>query len=52
MNKEVVDWLEWDSVKMIGKYLNVPERIQIPENIQESCINFCGYTKKWWTEIL
>jgi len=31
-------WLEWDSDKMTGKYMNVPEREEIPENIQEQLI--------------
>ncbi len=31
-------WLEWDNEKMTGKYLNVPERDEIPENIQEQLI--------------
>ena len=31
-------WLEWDSDSMSGKFLNVPEREDIPENIQEQLI--------------
>ncbi len=31
-------WLEWDSDTMTGKFLNVPEREDIPENIQEQLI--------------
>lgn len=31
-------WLEWDSNLMAGKFLNVPEREQIPENIKEQLI--------------
>lgn len=31
-------WLEWDNEKMTGKFLNVPERDEIPENIQEQLI--------------
>lgn len=31
-------WLEWDSDSMNGKFLNVPEREDIPENIQEQLI--------------
>ena len=38
MNNEIVDWLEWNPDNMIGKYLNFPERNQIPENIQEQLI--------------
>ena len=37
-NREMVDWLEWNPDKMSGKYLNYPERNQIPENIQEQLI--------------
>ena len=32
------EWLEWDSEKMLGKFLNVPEREEIPENITEQLI--------------
>ena len=31
-------WLEWDSDQMVGKYLNMPERTDIPENIKEQLI--------------
>jgi small subunit ribosomal protein S4 len=31
-------WLEWDGEIMTGKFLNVPEREDIPENIQEQLI--------------
>jgi small subunit ribosomal protein S4 len=31
-------WLEWDSNQMAGKYLNKPEREDIPENIKEQLI--------------
>jgi len=31
-------WLEWDKHTMIGKFLNVPERSEIPENIKEQSI--------------
>lgn len=31
-------WLEWDNEKMTGKFLNVPARDEIPENIQEQLI--------------
>ena len=37
-NSEMVDWLEWNPDRMSGKYLNYPERSQIPENIQEQLI--------------
>ena len=33
-----VSWLEWDRDKLIGKFLNVPEREEIPENIKEQLI--------------
>ncbi len=31
-------WLEWDKNQMAGKFLNVPERSDIPENIKEQLI--------------
>ena len=31
-------WLEWDKDSMTGKFLNVPERSDIPENIKEQLI--------------
>ncbi len=31
-------WLEWDSAQMTGKFLNRPEREEIPENIKEQLI--------------
>ncbi|MFC2123934.1 30S ribosomal protein S4 [Bacteroidota bacterium] len=31
-------WLEWDSTEMIGRYVNLPQRDEIPENIQEQLI--------------
>jgi small subunit ribosomal protein S4 len=31
-------WLEWDEEKMAGKFLNYPEREEIPENINEQLI--------------
>lgn len=31
-------WLEWDQDQMAGKFLNVPEREEIPENIKEKLI--------------
>ncbi|MCI1779514.1 MAG: 30S ribosomal protein S4 [Bacteroidales bacterium] len=31
-------WLEWDAANMTGKYLNVPARTDIPENINEQLI--------------
>jgi len=31
-------WLEWDGSQMAGKFLNRPEREEIPENIKEQLI--------------
>lgn len=31
-------WLEWDNDSRSGKFLNVPERSEIPENIKEQLI--------------
>jgi small subunit ribosomal protein S4 len=31
-------WLEWDNSQMAGKFLNRPERAEIPENIKEQLI--------------
>ena len=31
-------WLEWDQDKLEGKFLNIPEREDIPENIKEQLI--------------
>lgn len=31
-------WLEWDDAQMAGKFLNKPEREEIPENIKEQLI--------------
>lgn len=31
-------WLEWDNESLSGKFLNVPEREEIPENIKEQLI--------------
>ncbi len=31
-------WLEWDEEKMLGKFLNYPERSDIPEKINEQLI--------------
>jgi small subunit ribosomal protein S4 len=33
-----VPWLEWDGASMTGKFLNLPERDQIPETIKEQLI--------------
>jgi len=31
-------WLEWDANEMTGKFINYPERAEIPENIRENLI--------------
>ncbi|NIK74590.1 small subunit ribosomal protein S4 [Thermonema lapsum] len=31
-------WLEWDKASMTGKFMNLPARDEIPENIQEQLI--------------
>ncbi|HEX2967827.1 MAG TPA: 30S ribosomal protein S4 [Bacteroidales bacterium] len=31
-------WLEWDDSQMAGKFMNMPERSDIPENIKEQLI--------------
>jgi small subunit ribosomal protein S4 len=31
-------WLEWDSEKLAGKFISYPERMDIPENINEQLI--------------
>jgi small subunit ribosomal protein S4 len=31
-------WLEWDSALMTGKFMNYPDRSEIPENINEQAI--------------
>ena len=38
LNRDVVEWLEWNPDSFNGKFLNLPERNQIPENIQEQLI--------------
>ena len=37
-NAKGYSWLEWDTVSMSGKYLNAPNREEIPENIKEQLI--------------
>ena len=37
-NAKRYSWLEWDDSEMSGKFLNVPQRDEIPENIQEQLI--------------
>jgi len=36
--KSKYSWLEWDAESLVGKFLNVPEREAIPENIKEQLI--------------
>jgi small subunit ribosomal protein S4 len=31
-------WLEWDNDMMVGKFMNYPDRQDIPENIREQLI--------------
>ena len=31
-------WLEWDDTQMAGKYMSVPQRSDIPEDIKEQLI--------------
>jgi small subunit ribosomal protein S4 len=33
-----LSWLEWDDAQMAGKFMSVPERTDIPENIKEQLI--------------
>jgi small subunit ribosomal protein S4 len=33
-----LSWLEWDDTQMAGRFLNLPERSEIPENIKEQLI--------------
>lgn len=37
-NRPGSSWLEWDAEKLEGKFLNLPERSDIPENIKEQLI--------------
>jgi small subunit ribosomal protein S4 len=37
-NHSKYPWLEWDSHLMAGKFLHIPERADIPENIKEQLI--------------
>ncbi|MBI9065867.1 MAG: 30S ribosomal protein S4 [Salinivirgaceae bacterium] len=37
-NHNKYPWIEWDKDTKTGKYLNVPERTEIPENIKEQLI--------------
>jgi small subunit ribosomal protein S4 len=33
-----LSWLEWDDAQMAGKFMNAPERTDIPEDIKEQLI--------------
>ena len=37
-NKSVYEWMSWNSEKKEGTYVNIPERSQIPEKINEQFI--------------
>ena len=37
-NHSKYSWLEWNEAEMAGKYLNIPQREDIPENIKEQLI--------------
>ena len=32
------DWLDWNATQLTGKFIGLPERAQIPENIREQLI--------------
>jgi small subunit ribosomal protein S4 len=37
-NSSVYEWITWNTEKLEGTFVSVPERIQIPENIKEQLI--------------
>ncbi len=37
-NRSRFNWLEWDSSSLSGKFMNIPAREDIPENIKEQLI--------------
>lgn len=37
-NSSVYEWITWNSEKMEGNFVTIPERLQIPENIKEQLI--------------
>lgn len=37
-NHTKYNWLEWDAANLAGKFVNIPTREQIPENIKEQLI--------------
>jgi len=38
IKRNAYSWIEWDPEKMTGRFLNMPEREDIPENIKEQLI--------------
>lgn len=38
VNNTVYEWITWNSEKLEGTFVSVPQRIQIPENINEQLI--------------
>ncbi len=37
-NSSVYEWITWNTEKMEGTFVSIPQRIQIPENIKEQLI--------------
>ena len=37
-NSSVYEWITWNTEKMEGTFVSIPERMQIPENIKEQLI--------------
>jgi small subunit ribosomal protein S4 len=37
-NHSKYSWLEWDNISLSGKFLHIPDRTDIPENIKEQLI--------------
>lgn len=37
-NSSVYEWITWNSEKLEGSFVSIPERLQIPENIKEQLI--------------
>ncbi|MEE9363254.1 MAG: 30S ribosomal protein S4 [Cellulophaga sp.] len=38
INSKVYEWITWNTEKLEGNYVSIPERVQIPENIKEQLI--------------
>jgi len=38
VNSKRYDWLDWNGTSLTGKFIGMPERAQIPENIREQLI--------------